>query len=183
MVSLSDDEFIGTLGSECIDTETHVTGVTKCTTSQAQPCRISQCIMHLLALTCHENILWEHYICSRHQIECTTPCRAQHISLPNGPWQVKAMSGKYTSEMFSYKLFLICFGKKSSQTSKIFSKLSTASISDCFSKLSTASIRIPPAASWLPILLSHIGSQVKRRQSQSYKFKEFAKITNFEILK
>ena len=35
---------------------------------------------------------------------------------------------------------------------------------------------IPAAASWLPILLSHIGSQVKRRQSQSYKFKEFAKI-------
>ena len=36
---------------------------------------------------------------------------------------------------------------------------------------------------WLPILLSHIGSQVKRRQSQSYKFKEFAKISNFRILK
>ena len=35
-----------------------------------------------------------------------------------------------------------------------------------------------PAASWLPILLSHIGSQVKRRQSQSYKFKELAKILN-----
>ena len=33
-----------------------------------------------------------------------------------------------------------------------------------------------PAASWLPILLSHIGSQVKRRQSQSYTFKEFVKI-------
>ena len=28
----------------------------------------------------------------------------------------------------------------------------------------------PPAASWLPIPLSHIGSQVKRWQSQSYKF-------------
>ena len=36
-----------------------------------------------------------------------------------------------------------------------------------------------PAASWLPILLSHIGSRVKRRQSQSYKFKEFAKISTF----
>ena len=35
----------------------------------------------------------------------------------------------------------------------------------------------PPAASWLPIPLSHIGSQVKRRQS--YKFKKFAKISNF----
>ena len=35
-----------------------------------------------------------------------------------------------------------------------------------------------PAASWLPIQLSHIGSQVKRRQSQNYKFKEFAKIWN-----
>ena len=32
-----------------------------------------------------------------------------------------------------------------------------------------------PAASWLPILLSHIGSQVKR--TQSYKFKEFVKIS------
>ena len=37
-----------------------------------------------------------------------------------------------------------------------------------------------PAASYLLIPLSHIGSQVKRRQSQSYKFKEFAKISNFE---
>ena len=39
-----------------------------------------------------------------------------------------------------------------------------------------------PTASWLPILLimSHIGSQVKRTQSQSYKFKEFAKFLNFE---
>ena len=35
---------------------------------------------------------------------------------------------------------------------------------------------MPHAASWLPILLGHIGSQIKRRQSQSYKFKEFAKI-------
>ena len=33
---------------------------------------------------------------------------------------------------------------------------------------------------WIP---SHIGSQVKRWQSQSYKFKEFAKISNFWILK
>ena len=40
-----------------------------------------------------------------------------------------------------------------------------------------------PAASWLHILLSHIGTQVKRRQSQSYKFKEFAKISNFWIWK
>ena len=32
-------------------------------------------------------------------------------------------------------------------------------------------------------LLSHIGSQFKRRQSQSYKFKEFAKISNLAILK
>ena len=40
-----------------------------------------------------------------------------------------------------------------------------------------------PAASWLPIPLSHIGSQVKRRQSQSYKFKKFAKISDFWILK
>ena len=37
-----------------------------------------------------------------------------------------------------------------------------------------------PAASWLPILLSHIGYQVKWRQSQSYKFKEFVKISNFK---
>ena len=39
------------------------------------------------------------------------------------------------------------------------------------------------ASSWLPILLRHIESLVKRRQSQSYKFKEFAKISNFWILK
>ena len=37
-----------------------------------------------------------------------------------------------------------------------------------------------PAASWLPILLSHIGSQVER-QSQIYKFKEFAKIQILEF--
>ena len=35
----------------------------------------------------------------------------------------------------------------------------------------------------LSILLSHIGSQVKRRQSQSHKFKEFAKTSNSRILK
>ena len=33
----------------------------------------------------------------------------------------------------------------------------------------------PPPHYWLPILLGHVGSQVKRRQSQSYKLKEFAK--------
>ena len=38
-----------------------------------------------------------------------------------------------------------------------------------------------PAASWLPIPLSHTGSQVKTRLSQSYKFNEFAKILNFEF--
>ena len=37
-----------------------------------------------------------------------------------------------------------------------------------------------PAGSWLPILLSHIGSQVKRRQSQSYKYKEFANLSNID---
>ena len=42
---------------------------------------------------------------------------------------------------------------------------------------------LPPTASWLLILLSHIGSQVKIRQSQSYKLKEFAKIWNVLILK
>ena len=40
-----------------------------------------------------------------------------------------------------------------------------------------------PAASWLPMPLSHIGSKVKGRQSQSYKFKKIAKISNFWILK
>ena len=39
-----------------------------------------------------------------------------------------------------------------------------------------------PPLSWLPLLLSHIGSQVKRRQSQSYRFKEFAKFQMFEFL-
>ena len=41
---------------------------------------------------------------------------------------------------------------------------------------------IPPATPWLPILVIHIRSQVKTRQSQSYKFKKFAKNSNFEIL-
>ena len=44
-------------------------------------------------------------------------------------------------------------------------------------------LRIPPAASWLTILLSHIGSQVKRWQSQIYKLKELANSSNFCILK
>ena len=38
-----------------------------------------------------------------------------------------------------------------------------------------------PATPWLHMLMSHIGSQVKK-QSQSYKFKEFAKIKKFEII-
>ena len=33
--------------------------------------------------------------------------------------------------------------------------------------------------SWLPILLSHIRSQVKRRQSQIHKFNEFARQTSW----
>ena len=41
---------------------------------------------------------------------------------------------------------------------------------------------IPPAAPWLPILVIHIRSQVKTRQSQSYKFKKIAKNSNFKIL-
>ena len=54
--------------------------------------------------------------------------------------------------------------------------------------LQTRTTRTPsfwgyPRPSWLPILLSHIESQVKWRQSQSYKFKEFVKILNFGILK
>ena len=55
--------------------------------------------------------------------------------------------------------------------------------SDGKNNSNTCVLRIPPAASWLPIPLSPIGSQVKRRQSQSCKFKEFAKISNFCILK
>ena len=35
---------------------------------------------------------------------------------------------------------------------------------------------IPPAAPWLLIPLIHIGSQVKTRQSQSYKFIEFSQL-------
>ena len=38
-----------------------------------------------------------------------------------------------------------------------------------------------PTTSSLPILLSHIRSQVKRRQSQSYKFKELTKMSNLWI--
>ena len=41
---------------------------------------------------------------------------------------------------------------------------------------------IHTAATWLPILVIHIRSQVKRKQSQSYKFKKIAKNSNFEIL-
>ena len=33
---------------------------------------------------------------------------------------------------------------------------------------------IPPADPWLPILVIHIRSQAKTRQSQSYKFKKIA---------
>ena len=41
----------------------------------------------------------------------------------------------------------------------------------------------PPPPPWLPIPLIHIGFLVKTRQNESYKFKEFAKIWNFWILK
>ena len=40
-----------------------------------------------------------------------------------------------------------------------------------------------PATPWLPILLIHIGPQVKTRHSQSYIFKEFAKTLYLWILK
>ena len=39
-----------------------------------------------------------------------------------------------------------------------------------------------PAAPWLPILVIHIRSQVKTRQSHSYNLKQIAKNLNFEIL-
>ena len=54
-----------------------------------------------------------------------------------------------------------------------------------FMKTWTRTIRMPafwgypPAASWLPILLSHIRSLVKKIQCQSYKFKEFPKFYFF----
>ena len=38
---------------------------------------------------------------------------------------------------------------------------------------------IPPVVPWLPILVIHIRSQVKTRQSQKYKFKKTAKFFNF----
>ena len=41
---------------------------------------------------------------------------------------------------------------------------------------------IPPAAPQLPTLVIHKRSQMKRRQSQSYKFLKNAKNSNFEIL-
>ena len=52
---------------------------------------------------------------------------------------------------------------------------------------STRTTRTPvlwdtPAAPWLPILVIHIRSWVKTRQSQSYKLKKTAKNANFEIL-
>ena len=42
--------------------------------------------------------------------------------------------------------------------------------------------RLRSAAPWLAILSIHIRSQIKTRQSQSYKFKTFAKNYNFVIL-
>ena len=41
---------------------------------------------------------------------------------------------------------------------------------------------ISPAAPWLPILVIHIRSHVKTRQSESYNFKKIAKNSNFVIL-
>ena len=41
---------------------------------------------------------------------------------------------------------------------------------------------ISSAAPWLPIPVIHIRSQVKTRQSQSYKFKKIAKNLNLDIL-
>ena len=42
---------------------------------------------------------------------------------------------------------------------------------------------IPPAAPWLPILVIHIRSQVKTRQSQSYIFKKLPKIKILQFCK
>ena len=46
-----------------------------------------------------------------------------------------------------------------------------AKVADIHNQLELKRLRSKdtPAASWLPILLSHIGSKVKRKQSQSYK--------------
>ena len=49
-------------------------------------------------------------------------------------------------------------------------------------KLERLRSEIPSAAPWLPILVIDIRSQVKTRQSQSYKFKEIAKNLKFVIV-
>ena len=40
----------------------------------------------------------------------------------------------------------------------------------------------PPPAPWLPILVIHIRSYVKRKQCKNYKFKKIAKNSNFNLL-
>ena len=71
-------------------------------------------------------------------------------------------------------------------------KQSILPIHQCiFNRWNTRTTRTPAFWFWwypspphdYPILFSHIGSQVKRRQSQSYKFKEFASISISLILR
>ena len=68
--------------------------------------------------------------------------------------------------------------EKSTKSSWSSSKVVGLGLADLW-EFPTLVLRIPAAASWLPILLSNIGSQVKRRQSQIYKLKEFAEIYKF----
>ena len=49
-------------------------------------------------------------------------------------------------------------------------------------KLECMRSEIPSAAPWLPILVIHIRSQVKKRNCQSDKFKKITRNSNFEIL-
>ena len=60
--------------------------------------------------------------------------------------------------------------------------ISRLSFQEQLEQLERLHSEIPPAASWIPILVIHIRSQVKTRQSQSYKFEKIAKNSKFETL-
>ena len=113
----------------------------------------------MTSLACDQ--LWAHFLC--HNYVSVFYHKSRLYS-----WQIQhfSKSGGWLTRLRQHKTSLF---------SSLCQWLETQLQLGCLSSEDT------PCCPWLPILLIHIWSQVKTKQSQSYKFKEFAKSSIFSL--
>ena len=106
-------------------------------------------------LTCDQ--LWAHFLC--HNYFSVSYHKSRLYS-----WQIQyfSKSGGWLTRLRLHKTSIFSSLCQWHETQLQLGQLECLSSEDA------------PCCPWLPILLFHIGSQVKTRQSQSYKIKEFA---------